>query len=121
MYELAGDTDDGAAINARLRLGMSEMGTRRLKAYSEVYVGYTGDGQLLLRVIFTDDGSGTKRAAEYRMKPRPAAGRRESRFEPGKGLQAVYFDFELENLDGADFDLSSVEFQPLVSNRRTRG
>ena len=55
------------------------------------------------------------------MKPRPAAGRRESRFEPGKGLQAIYFDFELENINGADFDLSSVDFQPLISNRRTRG
>lgn len=121
VYLLEGDTDDGTAIAARLRLGMSEMGTRLKKSYSEVYVGYTGNGQMLLRVIFTDDGSGQKLAAEYRMKPRPAAGRRESRFEPGKGLQAIYFDFELENINGADFDLSSVDFQPLISNRRTRG
>ena len=121
VFRLDGDTDDTAPIDARLRLGMSEMGTRLRKSYSEVYVGYTGNGQMLLRVIFTDDGSGEKRAAEYRMKPRPATGRRESRFETGRGISAVYFDFELENINGADFDLSNVDFQPVMSTRRTRG
>lgn len=121
VYRLEGDTDDGDQITARLRLGMSDMGTRLRKSYSEVYVGYTGTGQMLLRLIFTDDASGEKMAALYRMKPRPAAGRRESRFETGRGISAVYFDFELENVDGADFDLSSIEFQPFHSNRRTRG
>lgn len=121
LFRLDGDTDDGDMINARLRLGMDQMRSRLEKSFSEVYVGYTGTGEMLLRVIITDDGTGQKIAGEYLMKPRPAAGRRESRFEPGKGLKAVYFDFEIENLRGADFDLSAVDFQPMFSNRRTRG
>lgn len=121
LFRLDGDTDDGDIIAARLRLGMDQMGSRLEKSFSEVYVGYTGTGEMLLRVIITDDGSGQKIAGEYLMRPRPAAGRRESRFEPGKGLKAVYFDFEIENLRGADFDLSAVDFQPMFSNRRTRG
>lgn len=121
LFDLEGDDDDGEPIAAKLRLGMQALGTRKIKRIPEAYIGYTGDGRLILRVIFVRDGTGEKVAAEYRMKPRPAGSTRESRFEPGKGVQAVDFDFEIENIDGGDFDLTSVEFHPLVLDRRTRG
>ncbi len=121
LYRLGGDTDAGAAIKAKIRLGMTDMGTRKMKRLPEVFMGYTGDGQILLRVIYVDDRTGEKVGADYLMKPRPAGSKRESRFEPGKGLVAVDYDFELENIDGADFALTNVEFSPMVVDRRTRG
>ena len=38
-----------------------------------------------------------------------------------RGLKAVDWDFEIENVDGGDFELSSIEFRPLILDRRTRG
>lgn len=121
LHRLEGDDDNGTPIAARLRLGMDSLGTRALKRIPEAFIGYTGDGRLLLRVILVDDATGEKIAAEYRVKPRPAGATRESRAEIGKGLRAVDFDFEIENIDGGDFDISSIQFYPLVLDRRTRG
>ncbi len=121
LYRLGGDTDDGVPIKAKIRLGMTDMGTRKMKRLPEVFMGYTGDGRMVLRVIYVDDKTGEKVGADYLMKPRPAGSKRESRFEPGKGLVAVDFDFELENIDGADFALTNIEFSPMVVDRRTRG
>lgn len=121
LYRLGGDTDDGAPIKAKLRLGMTDMGTRKMKRLPEVFMGYTGDGRMVLRVIYVDDKTGEKVGADYLMKPRPAGSKRESRFEPGKGLVATDFDFELENIDGADFSVTNIEFYPMVVDRRTRG
>lgn len=121
LYRLGGDTDDGVPIKAKIRLGMTDMGTRKMKRLPEVFMGYTGDGRMVLRMIYVDDKTGEKVGADYLMKPRPAGSKRESRFEPGKGLVAVDFDFELENLDGADFALTNIEFSPMVVDRRTRG
>ena len=121
LLALGGDTDAGAAIKAKIRLGMTDMGTRKMKRLPEVFMGYTGDGRLVLRVIYVDDKSGEKVGADYLMKPRPAGSKRESRFEPGKGLVAVDYDFELENIDGADFSVTNIEFSPMTVDRRTRG
>lgn len=120
IVRLGGETDDGAPIAARLRMGMFDFNDRNLKAFSEVYVGASG-GQLLLKAIWVDDASGEKRAILYRMKARPAHDVRETRFEAAKGLKAVDWDFELENVDGAMFDLQTIQFQPMALSRRTRG
>lgn len=121
LHWLDGDTDDGGQINARIRLGLEDMGTRRLKTIPDAYIGYTSDGVLLLRAIYTHETSGEKTAATYRLSPREAHAKREHRFKLGRGLKAVDWDFEIENVDGSDFSLSNVEFRPLILNRRTRG
>ena len=120
IVRLGGDDDDGEPIAAKVRFGMYDFGDRHLKAFSEVYVGASG-GAMLLKVIWVDDATGEKLGAVYRMKARPATAARETRFEPGKGLQAVDWDFELENVDGADFDIHTIQFQPMTKSRRTRG
>ena len=121
LYLLEGEDDAGTDIAARIRLGVTDMNTRKLKRVPEAYIGYKSDGNLLLRVIVTDDHSGDKVALEYLMRPRPAVALRESRFEPGRGVNVVDWDFEIENINGADFDLAEVEFHPLITTRRTRG
>ncbi|HRO59338.1 MAG TPA: hypothetical protein PK177_09270 [Burkholderiaceae bacterium] len=121
LYMLEGADDDGTPIPARIRLGLHDMNTRKLKRLPEAYIGYKSDGNLILRVITADDHTGEKVAAEYLMRPRAAPNIRESRFEPGRGIKAVDWDFEIENINGADFDLAEVEFHPLIMDRRTRG
>lgn len=121
FYELTGDDDAGVPVPARIRLGMFDFGTRRFKRVPEVYIGYAATGDLLLRAISVDAATGEKHAATYRVQPRSAAVTRESKFKLGAGVKSVDWDFELENINGADFDLSTIVFHPLRTDRRTRG
>ncbi|MGG2100407.1 hypothetical protein [Stenotrophomonas sp. NRRL B-14846] len=121
LHRLDGDDDDGTPIAARLRLGLSALGTRRLKRLPEAFVGYTATGTLLLHVITVNEQSGQKEAAIYRILERPASSERETRWKLGKGIKAVDFDFVIENVDGADFELAAIDFRPIYLDRRTRG
>jgi len=121
LHTLDGDDDDGTPIAARLRLGLSAMGSRRLKRLPEAFVGYSSDGALWMHVITVNEESGLKEAAIYRILERPATSPRESRWKLGKGIKAADFDFVIENVDGAAFDLSAIEFRPIYLDRRTRG
>lgn len=121
LYKLSGDDDAGTPIAAKLRLGMSDLGTRKLKRLPEGYIGYTSDGTLLLQVIFSDEATGEKNGAYYTLPPRAAGNVRENRWKVGKGLKSVDWDFEITNVDGADFDLQSIQWRPIILDRRTRG
>lgn len=121
VYRLGGDSDSGRPINAHIRLGMSALGSRLAKHVPSVYLGYTTSGDLLLKVITADHGNGERRADIYRLHAKGAASPREGRVQVGRGLSAVYWDFVIENVDGADFALDVIEFMPLVVNRRLRG
>ncbi|HEL5043011.1 hypothetical protein [Stenotrophomonas maltophilia] len=121
LHRLEGNDDDGEPIAARIRLGLSALGTRRLKRVPEAFVGYTSDGVLLLHVITVNEESGQKEAAIYKILERPATSTRETRWKLGKGIKAVDFDFIIENVDGADFDLAAIDFRPIYLERRTRG
>lgn len=121
LHWLEGNDDNGEAIRARLRAGLQAMGTRRLKRMPEAFIAYRSDGTLLLRLIQTNEDTGEKEAGVFLLKPRPAGNTRENRFKPGRGWKAVEFDFELENVDGAAFDITALEFRPLYLDRRTRG
>lgn len=121
LFRLDGGDDVGEPINARIRTGMFDFGDRVLKGVPEAYVGYASDGTLLLRTIFAHPKTGEKTAADYRLVPRGAATTRENRFEGGRGVFSVDWSFELENVDGADFELESIEFRPVALSRRVRG
>lgn len=121
IHALDGDTDNDLPIDAKLRLGLNQLGDRKLKRLPEVYIGYSSDGTLLMKVITIDERTANKVAAIYTLPTRGAVNTREHRFEPGKGLRSVDWDFEIHNVDGADFDLASIEFYPLAMSRRTRG
>ncbi len=43
LHTLDADDDNGDAINARLRAGLSDLGTRKLKQLPEAYIGATAD------------------------------------------------------------------------------
>lgn len=121
VYRLEGDSDNGRLINAHVRLGMSALGSRLAKHIPSVYLGYAASGDLLLKVITADRSNGERRADIYRLHAKGAASPREGRVQVGRGLNAVYWDFVIENVDGAAFDLDVIEFMPLVVNRRIRG
>lgn len=121
LHLLEGADDAGAPIDAKLRLGMSSMGTRVLKRSPAMYAGYTASGDLLLKVVTASAITAEREAHAYRLIARAAGSVREGRVPIGRGLRSVYFDYQLENIDGSDFELDVIEFLPLTLERRVRG
>jgi hypothetical protein len=120
LYRIGGATDNGEDINAKLRLGMSSLGTRVLKRIPEIYYATAG-GDLYFKVIVAHEKTGERSSHGYRGYTVGGASMREGRIEPGRGLKSVYFDFQIENIDGSSFDLDVLEFKPLLLDRRVRG
>ncbi|NUS37880.1 MAG: hypothetical protein HOQ02_02485 [Lysobacter sp.] len=120
-YRLDGDNDAGSPIAAKLRLGMSSLGTRLLKRMASAYLGFTASGDLRLKVIVANEVTGAREAHVYRLYARGAQSMRESRVQIGKGLKSVYWDFQIENVAGGDFEIDVVEILPLMLERRIRG
>lgn len=118
---LDGDDDNGEDIHAFIRSGLHAFGTRLNKGMPEAFIGYASDGTLLLKMVVVDEESGDKHAAIYRLPARGAANIRANRFKVGRGLESVDWAFEIHNVDGAAFDLASVQFRPVILTRRTRG
>lgn len=121
IYVLEGDTDAGQAISASVRTGLLDFGSRQLKRVERAYLGYTAKGTLALRVTTTSP-EGEKIDYTYRMVTPPLSDApRETRIVIGKGLQSVYWAFELDNsLDGADFELHDMTVLPIVLSRKVR-
>jgi hypothetical protein len=109
LYELSGDTDDGSAIIARLRSGFMQFGGTQLSRVKEAYIAARNDGDWVLQ-LRTGDGTVWNYSVHNRSM-------RSTKIHMGKGQRARYFAFELISA-GQDFDLDTLEFVPIVMQRR---
>lgn len=109
LYELRGDDDDGDDIIARIRGGYLQFGGPKLSRLKEAYIAARGEGDWVLRVL-TGDGEVYNYAVTNRSM-------RSTKVHMGKGQRARYFAYELISA-GQDFDLDTLEFVPLVVQRR---
>jgi hypothetical protein len=109
LYELLGDDDDGAAIIPRLRSGYLQFGGTHLSRLKAAYIATRGEGDWVLRI---EESTGA--AYNYAVSTRNM---RSTKVHMGKGQRARYFLFELTG-DGTDSDLDTLEFVPLVLQRR---
>jgi hypothetical protein len=109
LYELLGDTDDGDDIISTIRSGFAQWSGTHLGSFKAAYLAVAGVGDYVLRVL-TRDG----KTYNYRV---TAADGRTTKVNMGKGLRSRYFAFELVST-GQDFDLDTLEFIPLVADRR---
>lgn len=109
LYELLGDTDDGADIIGRIMGGFMQFGGTKLSRLSAAYIAARGEGDFVLR-IETADGA----VYNYQVGTRDM---RSTKFHMGKGQRARYFAYELISA-GQDFDLDTLEFVPVVVQRR---
>lgn len=109
LYELSGEDDDGTDVVATIRSGYSQWAGAHLHSFKGVYLAVRGGGDFILRLI-TGDGEEYNYAVT-------AENMRTTRVHMGKGLRARYFAFELISA-GQGFDLETLEFIPLVANRR---
>jgi hypothetical protein len=117
VYLLEGDDDAGTPISARLRTGLMDMGTGLFKRMDTMYLGYSAAGDLVLKVVVLSP-EGQKQEKWYSLQPRPSLDLVASRAKIGKGLKSTYWAFEIANVDGADFQIDTMSFLPLVLERR---
>lgn len=111
IYLLEGSTDDGTQIAGRINYGRNNFGTLNRKSLPYVYVGMAADGKSVLKV-----GAGGK---EYLYTIRHnTLEHKAHRFELGRGLDASFYDLELQNVGGAAFDVSEIEFMPVELKRK---
>jgi hypothetical protein len=110
LYELVGDDDAGDNIVARIKSGFAQWAGARFTILKGVYLGMRVEsGSFVLKVI-----TGEGRTYVYSVQPRNM---RTTKVTIGKGVKTRYLRFELIST-GQDFDLESVEFIPLVAERR---
>lgn len=117
IFLLEGATDDGVQIDASVRVGLSNFGTALKKEISYAYIGVTTDGQMAMKVTTTSRDKG-KRENWYKFSAKPRTSTAEDRLQISKGKQSVYWDFELINLEGADFEFDQMRVWVMPLNRR---
>lgn len=118
VYVLEGDTDNGTIIKASIATGVTNFPDDKdagkagaLKRLPAVYLGVAADKTMYLKIVT----EGQERM--YRTRSNNAA-LMQQRVDPGRGLRATYYSFEVYNSEGSDFDLDTLEFVPVKLSRR---
>ena len=116
IYEVDGADDAGQQILAKVVLPKDDLGSAMSRRVALVWLGARSSGKLKLGVTTNDD-----EATHYSVDLSDVDGARGSKVKLGKGLDGRYWQFSIENDGGADFELSTFEYEPAVSvNRRGR-
>lgn len=110
LYVLHGANDAGTSIVAQIRTALLQMNGGRLSALKGVYLGVRGNGTYQLKII---DGTGATSVYQFVVQNMET-----TKIRVGKGLRARYFAFELQNINGNDFDLDTIEIVPILAGRR---
>lgn len=115
IVALAGDTDLGLPIAARVDGAVSDLGEDHLKRIVAGYVGYRAAGEIELTLIA--DGH---HEYVYRLVPRRLDQPHASRVKFGRGAAGRYWQWKLANRGGAAFALDALSFSTDVLARRVR-
>jgi hypothetical protein len=113
IYRLDGELDQGELIQSIAQLPKTDMGDSRIKNVPQVYAGIASGNRMILKVeadgkTYYYDAQGSNETMTNQ------------RFKLGRGLEGRYWTFTLLNHDGCDFELDTIEFEPLAHQRRLR-
>lgn len=114
IYLLGGTTDAASRqIVSRVMTGAENMDSEQQKRVTTVYLGIRANGRMMLKVM-TDEG-----ALVYNMNLDNAK-MAEARQKIGRGTRQNFWQFELTNLDSAQFELESISIQTVALQRRIK-
>lgn len=116
FYLLEGEDDQGDPIEAWIKTALMDFGTGKLKKVPDVYVGFIGGNKMVLRVITTNAGVQTEH--HYTTTVPAGDAMHNGRIEVGRGLESRYWQFQLCNVDGAEFELDDIVWRPVMLDRR---
>jgi hypothetical protein len=109
LYELLGEDDDGTDIIADIKSGFAQWAGSRYSMFKGIYLGVRGGGDFILRLETGDGKTYDYAVAGQHMMT--------TKVRVGKGLRARYWSFELIST-GQEFDIDTIEFVPISSDRR---
>lgn len=109
LYELDGDDDAGTDIIADLKGGFLQFNGSRFAGMKAVYLGVRGGGEFFLKLEAASGETYTYKVIAEDMET--------TKVWIGKGLRHRYMSYELIST-GQDFDLESIEFVPMLAQRR---
>lgn len=112
LHELTGDTDAGVEIEAFILTGVGDHGVPQEKRVTRAYVGIRANGSMMLKTVSDEDD-----IAVYDLVS-TGGDLAAVRVKLSQGKESVYWQYALQNVDGADFELESVKVLPIVLSRR---
>jgi hypothetical protein len=109
------DTDNGTEIEAFIESFLLDLGTQiRIR---KVYLGYETNGTLILKV---KDNEGNERT--YTITPIDDDRlQHDERVRIGRDGKGRYWSFRIENVDGCDFSMDSMEIVPIYLGKKPKG
>jgi len=105
IFSLSGATDDGEDIDARVMFAPSNFGVGKMNRVDSVYINARGAASLSLVTVF-DEETVRKYDVDFSNDQR---GIHTKRRKVGKGLSGVNIQIGIENRNGGDFDIESME------------
>ena len=112
IYKLSGTTDAGLPINSLIDFGRSTFGTPQRKRLMNFYAAVISPQRMILRV--EADGQ----TYTYDARSSSSTALKHHRFDLGRGLAGTHWRIEVLNRAGCDFDIESLEFEPVVLSRK---
>jgi hypothetical protein len=103
-------------VGARFTSVWSELENDRLKLPRSLYLGYTSEQPLTVKMWITRDG--TDVSYSYTMPAQLADSMLPGRLMLGRGLRSRYFKYEVENVAGGYFYIDTALIDADVSTRR---
>jgi len=114
LFELVGDKDNGVDnISATISTGQDHFASEMQKRVSDFFIGMRAAGDITLRVMVDENDP-----LEYTLSPLDIETLKQRRTLIGKGAKGKYWQFELSNVDGCDFDFDSFNVAVVPLSRR---
>ena len=116
IYLLGGDLDDTANIDAVITTNTSDLSTEtydgaRMKIVPNVYIAARSPEPMLL----TCNVEGKSCTYKFRAGKKVIAS---TRADVNKGLEGTFWQFELKNQNGSDFEILSLTAMPVAKSRK---
>jgi len=115
IFTLDGETDNNIHIAALFELLLTDFGVPNQKRIRKVYLGYEASGSLVLEI--KDDDDNTRR---YTVEAALANQRQHgARVPVGRDGKGRYWTFGVENVEGCDFSLDSMDVLVTVLGKKS--
>lgn len=117
IFELGGDTDNGQPIDAWFRPFLTNFGTQKMKGVTDIWIGTAATG-MYVKIHTKDPATGQMTEDIYPVQHVHGDGTDKCRVKVGRGLTSNLWTLTVANVDGAAFEVDSIEWKLLVLDRR---
>lgn len=114
LFELGGETDNGAGISSVFALATTNFGILNPKRLRSVLLGYEADDELMLS-LHADDGE----AKDYFVKS-TQDGQQRIKVPINRDQSGSFWKIIIKNQNGADFSIDTVHVIPIVRSHGIR-